>query len=610
MKRQKNYAKYPWYREYKVLGINNSLKPYPDKPVYEILNYAAYEFPNRGFIEDGKKITYPDIKCKANKLAATLNALSFKKGDLIATILPISTDFVIADYAISRAALTHVPISELDPIDNIDEKFSKCFPAGVICSSSMIDIVLTLHNKYKFKAIIYTDNLNNSDIEAVYSIEDIYKNHSEIKDEIIIDAEKDVETLLFTGGTTGLLKGCMLTHKNIYSNSIQIQWMYGKAPLYLMKGTIAVLVGIPFFHSYGHIIMHSMTLSGFDMILIRDPRDVDYMIDMIKKYRPVLQFGVPTQYLKLSNRGVSTSGIIGISGSAALPTNIQENFDNKGAGIMEGYGLSEMSPVTHFNISFLYRILGGRSVVYFINMTTKIPLVYSLLNRGIRLLGSKNFGYLFTFIIGFIIKLTKKIKKISKKEIRKTIGIPVPDVEVKFLDIENGEEVSVQEMLLGKKAEMCLKGPQRMLGYYPEIGSGIDKEGYIRTGDVVKIDKQGFFYVVDRTKDMINISGYKVYSQEVDKILHTIKGVDIAATVGIPDKEREGSERVIVFIQPKERERELLSEEIVINFLSQKLPKYAVPKKVIFLKEMPLTAIQKVDKRKLRDLAQEIYYAE
>jgi acyl-CoA synthetase (AMP-forming)/AMP-acid ligase II len=600
--------KYPWYKEYKVLGIKHSLEPYPDKPVYEILTYAAREFPKRGFIEDGKRITYPEIKTKVNKLAAALNALSFKKGEPIATILPISTDFVIADYAISRAALMHVPVSELDPIDSIDEKFSKCLPVGVICSPSMVDIVLSLHKKYNFKAIIYTGISSNSDIEGLYSTEDIYKNYSEIKDELTIDAENDVETLLFTGGTTGLLKGCMLTHKNIYSNSIQIQWMYGKAPLYLMRGAIAVLIGIPFFHSYGHIIMHSMTLSGFDMILIRDPRDIDYMIDMIKKYRPVLQFGVPTQYLKLSNRGVSTAGIIGISGSAALPVKIQESFDAKGAGIMEGYGLSEMSPVTHFNISFLYRILGGRSIVYIINMTTKIPLLYYMLNKVIRLFGSRNFGYLFTFIIGSIIKLTKKIRKISKKEIRKTIGIPVPDVEVKFLDMENGKKISINEMLSGKKAEMCLKGPQRMLGYYPEVGSGVDEEGYIRTGDVVKIDSQGFFYVVDRTKDMINISGYKVYSQEVDKILYTIEGVDIAATVGVPDIEREGSERVVVFIQLKENAKNLLNEEFVIDYLKQKLPKYAIPKRVIFLDEMPLTAIQKVDKKKLRKLAAEIYY--
>lgn len=600
--------KYPWYKEYKVLGIKHSLEPYPDKPVYEILNYAACKFPKRGFIEDGKRITYPEIKTKVNKLAAALNALSFKKGDLIATILPISTDFVVADYAISRAALTHVPVSELDPVDSIDEKFSKCLPAGVICSASMIDSVLTLHKKYNFKAIFYTGTSNNSDIESIYSIEEMIKSYSEIEIPVVIDPTSDVETLLFTGGTTGLLKGCMLTHKNIYCNSVQIQWMYGKAPLYLMRGAIAVLVGIPFFHSYGHIVMHSMTLTGFDMILIKDPRDIDYMIDMIKKYRPVLQFGVPTQYLKFANKGVSTSGIIGISGSAALPANIQESFDAKGAGIMEGYGLSEMSPVTHFNISFLYRILGGRSIVYIINMTTKIPFIYYLLNRIIRSLGSRNFGYIFTSIIGIIIKLTKKINKISQKEIRKTIGIPVPDVEVKFLDVENGKKVSISEMLSGKEAEMCLKGPQRMLGYYPEIGSGVDEEGYIRTGDVVKIDSQGFFYVVDRTKDMINVSGYKVYSQEVDKILYTIEGVDIAATVGVPDIEREGSERVVVFIQLKENAKNLLNEEFVIDYLKQKLPKYAIPKKVIFLDEMPLTTIQKVDKKKLRKLAVEIYY--
>jgi acyl-CoA synthetase (AMP-forming)/AMP-acid ligase II len=375
-----------------------------------------------------------------------------------------------------------------------------------------------------------------------------------------------------------------------------------------MRGTIAVLVGVPFFHSYGHIIMHSMTLTGFDMILVKDPRDVDYMVEMIKKYRPVLQFGVPTQYLKFANKGVNTSGIIGISGSAALPTNIQETFDSKGAGIMEGYGLSEMSPVTHFNVSFLYRILGGRKFVYIINMTTRIPFIYFLLNRLMRLLGSRNFGYIFTFILGTVIKLTKKIKVFSKKELRKTIGIPVPDVEIKFLNVESGEKIAIDKMLDGSEAEMCLNGPQRMLGYYPEAGDGLDEEGFIHTGDIVKIDNHGYFYIVDRTKDMINISGYKVYSQEVDRILNSLDGVDIAATVGIPDREREGSERVVVFIQQKKYDKKSLNEELVINYLKNKLPKYAIPKRVIFLDEMPLTAIQKIDKKKLKKLAAEIYY--
>ena len=605
-----NNVDLPWFREYKVLGIKSSLEPYPDKPVYDILYKAAYEFPKRGFIDNGVKNTYVDIKIKVNKLANALCSLSLKKGDLIATILPISTDFVIADYAISRAALTHIPVSELDPIDSIDEKFSKASPVAIICSYLMVETVLMLHKKYNFKFIIVTDSYDYKNNSNIYLLKDIYENFSDIIKETNIDPAHDIETLLFTGGTTGLLKGCMLTHRNIYCNAIQIQWMYGKSLLYLMRGAIAVLVGIPFFHSYGHIIMHSMTLTGFDVILIRDPRDVDYMIDMVKEYRPLLQFGVPTQYLKIANKGVNTRGIIGISGSAALSSNIQESFDIKGVGIMEGYGLSEMSPVTHFNVSFLYRIFGGRSVVYLINMTTKIPLLYVLLNRFIVSLGSKNVGYIFTSILGVIIKLTKKIKSITEKEKRKTIGIPVPDVKVKFLDIESGNKISISEMLDGREAELCLNGPQRMLGYYPEIGSGIDDEGYIRTGDVVRIDKQGFFYIVDRIKDMINVSGFKVYSQEVDKLLYELEGVYMVATVGIPDREREGSERIIVFIQLKENNKAQLDETVIIDYLKHKLPKYAIPKRVFFLDKIPLTAIHKIDKKRLRDLAEKLYYNE
>ncbi|MDY6822124.1 MAG: AMP-binding protein, partial [Deferribacterota bacterium] len=146
------------------------------------------------------------------------------------------------------------------------------------------------------------------------------------------------------------------------------------------------------------------------------------------------------------------------------------------------------------------------------------------------------------------------------------------------------------------------------LGYYPDVGSGIEKDGFVRTGDVVEIDDNGYFYVVDRVKDMINVSGFKVYSLEVDRILYQLDEVEIAATVGIPDKERKGSERVIVFIKLKDGKH--LDEKSVLNYLTRNLPKYAIPKKIYFVNEMPMTLIQKTDKKKLRLLAIDKYYGE
>lgn len=171
-----------------------------------------------------------------------------------------------------------------------------------------------------------------------------------------------------------------------------------------------------------------------------------------------------------------------------------------------------------------------------------------------------------------------------------------------MIDVDTGKELSWEEMINeGKVGEMLLKGPQRMIGYWPEEGKGFDEEGYIHTGDVVKVDERGYFYIVDRTKDMIIVSGYKVYSRELDDMLYDHPAVAMAATIGVPDPDRPGSERVKVFIQPKPDYKDKVSEQEIISYLQQKVAKYAVPKQVIFLDEMPLTEVQKVNKKYLRE---------
>ena len=155
---------------------------------------------------------------------------------------------------------------------------------------------------------------------------------------------------------------------------------------------------------------------------------------------------------------------------------------------------------------------------------------------------------------------------------------------------------------------MLLRGPNRMLGYRPEPGSGIDQDGYVNTSDVVKIDEQGYFHIVDRTKDMINVSGYKVYSREMDDILFQHPKVEVGATIGIADPEREGSERIAVYIQPKEKFKNNISGEEVINYMKDRVAKYAVPKVVKIIDTMPLTEVQKVNKKLLREMAKKEFF--
>lgn len=611
----------PWFREYSVTGIPVTLKPYPDEPVYDILYTAAKKYKKNGLIQHNYKMTYPEVKDKVDRLATALCNLGLRKGDRVATILPTSIQFVLSDYALSRAGLVHIPSSSLEPIPTLEHKFREGKPralitldehasiaAQVVKSCAIEHLILCSIDDYADAASASSRRDDPSIPEKVLWMTDMINAAEPSPPDIVFDVTKDIETLIFTGGTTGLAKGCMLTHRNIYANALQNMHAFGR-PGALLQGVATGLLGLPFFHSYGHVIMHTITLFGFNQILVPDPRDTGGMIRTIKEHYPVIQIGVPTQFMKLSEE-LEKYGMLGVSGSAPLPTSTQEQFEKKaGGGIMEGYGLSEMSPCTHLNTTFLVRVFGGRMPMKINSMILGIPGNIPLLNGLLRLAGSKITGMILTKAFYYMARLTKKkssataaaAKDIVEK--RGTIGVPFPDTEVKFLSVETGKEIPVEEMLQGARGEMLLRGPQRMLGYWPNSGNGVDEDGYIHTSDVVKIDANGYFYIVDRTKDMIIVSGYKVYSREVDDVLYDNPKVEMAATIGVPDPEREGSERIAVYIQPKEKYKNSITPDEIIEYLKQRVAKYAVPRAVMVIDSMPLTEVHKVNKKLLREMA-------
>ncbi len=614
-------CEYPWMKEYKLLGIPSTFKPYPDKPVFHLLDEAARKYKKNGLIQYDYKMTYPEVKDNAEKLASAFARLGLAKGDRVATILPTSIQFVICDYAISRAGLVHIPSSSLEPFETLKHKFDEGTPKVLICmahfgetakrimkKSSIAHLILTKLDDYATDVAELKGHEIVNDVPGALWLTDILR--TETGDRLpshSFDVERDIETLLFTGGTTGVPKGCMLTHRNVYANSIQNFYAVGPSAR-LMRGAIAVLLGLPFFHSYGHSIMHTMTLLGADQILIPEPRDTKSMVRMIRKYRPVIQFGVPAQFMSLAAEDAKDLNILGVSGSAPLPQSAQQSFEQKASGgIMEGYGLSEMSPTTHLNITLMRRLFGGEKGLRFLVILLGIPGITPLVNLIMRLQGTRMTGKITSALTGFLLKSTGKKEKRKNVERRGTIGIPFPDTEVKILDVDDGRTLSWDEVLAGKTGEMCLKGPQRMMGYWPNSGSGLDDEGYVRTSDVVRVDDRGYFYVVDRTKDMIIVGGYKVYSREVDEILHHHPDIAEAATVGVPDPEREGSERVVVFVKLKSGHKSKITPEGIIKYLSDRVAKYAVPKAVGIVDELPVTAVQKVDKKALREMAIALY---
>ncbi|MCP4119521.1 MAG: long-chain fatty acid--CoA ligase [Desulfobacteraceae bacterium] len=538
-----------------------------------------------------------------------------RKGDRVATLLPTSIQFVIADFAISRAGLVHVPASSLEPVATLSHKFEQAAPKALICLDDSLTVAKELTDRFGPIQTIVTSLTDYSLDPPVHKEKPAIKNghwfraliktHGPHPSNHSFNVEEDLELILFTGGTTGLPKGCMLTHRNIYANLLQNEWATGSAHK-LVRGCLTVLLGLPFFHSYGHIIMHTMVRMGYNQILIPDSRDTATMVAMIKIHYPLLQIGVPTQFMNLSKEELKGIGMLGISASAPLPQSVQKKYEKQSGGaIMEGYGLSEMSPATHMNTSLLLRIFGGRFVHRLMAFGLGIPGVCPCINFLLRRIPPHYIGFMGTRLVSFLVKRTGKKESTPKSvEKRGTSGIPLPDTRIKIIDTATGTPTPWEEVLAGKTGEMCVNGPQRMLGYWPEKGSGMDKEGFVHTGDVVSVDKAGYFYIVDRTKDMINVSGYKVYSREIDDILYGYPGVEHAATVGIKDPRREGSERVVVYIEPQKEYEGNLEKDEIKTFLTGQVAKYAVPKAIKFVDEMPLTGVHKLDKKKIREMAE------
>ena len=541
----------PWLKQYKLgpYPLKKSLEPYPVMPMYKFLDDSAEAYPGHIAIEYlGNKIKYSELRTYVDKLANALAGLGVKKGDRVATILPNCPQFIITDFAISKCGAVLVPCSTLHRVLDLEYEIGESGAETVICSDEALELVKSIKDKTKLKNIIVTSPMEYSakgpeagDLPGAYRLKDLIAEHEAKPPEVDINPLEDLAYLSFTGGATGVPKGVMVTHYNRACNVRQAIWLL--EPLWPgMKGKAASEILVPLFHSYGHLGVQGSIALGLRILLVSDPRDIDQAVNLLKENRPMLVYVVPTHLMKIAEMKIGRLPVMFMSGAAPLP---QEIFESIKRDIMmpvsEGYGLTECGPLTHANLSTYSKITG---------IVTK------------EILG---------------------------------IGVPVPDTEVKIVDLENGEELGV-----GESGEIVIRGPQTMKGYWPTPGSGLN-DGWLHTGDIGRMDENGYFVLEDRIKDMANISGLKVYTTEVDEILFKYPGVAMAAAVGIPDPERPGSERIKAFIKPKDEYRGKLNADEIISYCMDKLPPTAVPKYVEFRDSLPLTVTEKIFKRALRE---------
>ena len=373
-------------------------------------------------------------------------------------------------------------------------------------------------------------------------MDDLLEKYDPLEKALEIDPVEDIALLPFTGGTTGLPKGTMLTHYNITTNVFQLMhWMLDPIKLGII-GKAAIVICVPIFHAYGHFTIHSCISMGLKMLLM-DPRDMVRIAEVIKKNRPFMVIGVPAHYMRFIDLDLPKAPIFYLSGAAPMPPDLADQFEQKtGVPMAEGYGATETCAASTVNISPLSKVTG--------------------------FMASKKNG----------------------------VGVPLPDTEVKIVDPETREE-----MPFGESGEIWIRGPQVMKGYWPTPGKGLTDDGWLPMGDIGRMDEDGYFYIEDRIKDMINVSGNKVYSRLIDDILHEHPAVSVAGVIGIPDPERPGSERIKAFITLNKESEGKITEQDIINYLKDKVKPYAVPKYVEFRNDLPLKLAMKLFKRKLKN---------
>jgi len=347
----------------------------------------------------------------------------------------------------------------------------------------------------------------------------------------------DLAVLQYTGGTTGVSKGAMLTHRNLSCNVQQCRAWFPA----LRVGEEVMLSALPIFHVFGMTVCVNLTVAiAGTMVLVPNPRDVAMLVKEIEKRRVTIAPLVPAlfnainQFPGVERRDLSSVKVC-VSGSAPLSVDVQQRFEGlTGGKICEGFGLTETSPLTHCN-----------------------PL------QGLRKVG--------------------------------TIGVPVPGTDCRIVDIESG----TRDLPAGEAGELLIQGPQVMRGYWekPEETANVLRDGWLYTGDLAVMDADGYFKIVGRKKEMIDVSGYKVYPDEVDRVLMSYPAVLEAATIGVPDLKRGETVKSFVVLRPGMS----ATVEQIIAHSRASLAAYKVPREVEFRTELPKSAALKILRRELHD---------
>jgi long-chain acyl-CoA synthetase len=536
----------PWLKFYEP-GVPHHIQ-YPDIPLHCLLDSAVRDFPEReAIIFQGRKITYRQLGEEVANAASGLAQRGLKKGERMAIMLPNCPQYVAAYYAILKIGGIVVNVSPMYVERELEFQLKDAGVEAILALRDFYPRLKAVRKKIPLKTIILTD-LHGVDGEkprrksraaaakGVYDYADLLEKGRRLPPPSVKVDPDEVALLQYTGGTTGFSKGAMLTHRNLVADVLQcVSWNCDA-----VRGQERMFAVLPFFHVYGMTVAMNEAIELGATIIMLPRFNVDDALQAINLYQPTRFPGVPTMYMAIMNHPqVNKYNISSIrvcsSGSAPMPVEAQRRFEElTGAKVSEGYGLTEASPVTHAN-----------------------PF------NGKRKIGS--------------------------------IGLPRPDVDAKIVDLETGEK----DLPPGEVGELCIRGPQVMKGYWnqPEETRKTLRNGWLYTGDIGRMDEEGYFYIVDRKKDMIICSGYNVYPREIEEVLYQHPKVQEACIVGMPDPYR--GETVKAFVVLKEKEQAVPEE--IIEYCQKNMAKYKAPTLVEFRKELPKSHVGKVMRKILRE---------
>jgi len=537
---EKSYQAKPWLKHY-ADGVTEEIE-FEELCLPDILERAAKRYPDKDallFKED--KMSFKELKDKVDRLATFLSGFGIKKGDSVAILLPNLSPCVISYYAILRIGAIVVMNNPLYSDRELEHQLNDSGAKALITMDIFGNRMIDLRQKTGIKQIIYTSVLGTEvkPAEDVYEWEDILSKTSPSPPAVELSFD-DVAMYQYTGGTTGVSKGAMLTHRNLSCNVQQLaSWLISPLKGGLKEGQGMSLSAPPFFHAFGlTAAMNSSIYLGWTQVMIPRPQP-DQLLEAIGKFKPTFIFLVPTMYIGILNhpdfdkvdmKSIKFCG----SGAAALPVEVIEKIQKKtGSPLMEGYGMTEASPITHVN-----------------------PF------GGLRKPGS--------------------------------VGVPIQNTLSRIVDLKDG----ITPVPVGEVGEIVFKGPQVMKGYLnmPDETAEALKGGWLHSGDLGKMDEDGYFYVVDRKKDMVVSGGYNVYPKEIEDVYLEHPKVAEAAAIGVPHPTR--GEQVKLMLVLKEGEN--ATEEEMIKYCSDKLAKYKWPTMLEFRSELPKSAVGKILKHVLR----------